>query len=91
MKETYVILFEKKKTVGKNFEDLSIHMRIIFKYNLRKWYLRIGRHSVLHGISYQCPLSSNSYEFDVHVSRHRDKFLIIIPTRCTNFSNLFFK
>jgi len=27
--------------------------------------------------------------FDVHVTVHRDKFLIIKPTRCTNFSNLF--
>ena len=28
--------------------------------------------------------------FDVHVTVHRDKFLKIKPTRCTNFSNLFF-
>jgi len=27
--------------------------------------------------------------FDVHVTVHRDKFLIIKPTRCTNFSHLF--
>jgi len=27
--------------------------------------------------------------FDVHVTVHRDKFLIIKPIRCTNFSNLF--
>jgi len=27
--------------------------------------------------------------FDVHLTVHRDKFLIIKPTRCTNFSNLF--
>ena len=27
--------------------------------------------------------------FDVHVTVHRVKFLIIKPTRCTNFSNLF--
>ena len=27
--------------------------------------------------------------FDVHVTVHRDKFLIIKPTRCTTFSNLF--
>jgi len=26
---------------------------------------------------------------DVHVTVHRDKFLIIKPSRCTNFSNLF--
>ena len=26
--------------------------------------------------------------FDVHVTVHRDKFLIIKPTRCTNFSYL---
>jgi hypothetical protein len=29
------------------------------------------------------------YGFDVHGSVHRDKFLIIKPTRCTNFWNLF--
>ena len=29
------------------------------------------------------------YFFDVHVTVDRDKFLIIKPTRCTNFSNLF--
>jgi len=28
-------------------------------------------------------------EFEVHVAAHRDKFLIIKPTRCNNFSNLF--
>ena len=27
--------------------------------------------------------------FDVHVTVHRDKFLIVKPSRCTNFSNLF--
>ena len=29
--------------------------------------------------------------FDIHVTVHHDKFLIIKPTRCTNFSNLFWK
>jgi len=29
------------------------------------------------------------YIFDVYVTVHRVKFLIIKPTRCTNFSNLF--
>jgi hypothetical protein len=28
-------------------------------------------------------------EFDVHMTVHRGKFLIIKPTRCTEFSNLF--
>ena len=28
-------------------------------------------------------------QLDIHVTVHRDKFLIIKPTRCTNFSNLF--
>ena len=27
--------------------------------------------------------------FDVHVTAYHDKFLIIKPTICTNFSNLF--
>jgi hypothetical protein len=30
-----------------------------------------------------------SIEFDIHVTMQCDKFLIINPTRCTNFSNLF--
>jgi hypothetical protein len=29
--------------------------------------------------------------FDVHVTVHRDKLLIIKLTRCTHFSNLFWK
>ena len=32
---------------------------------------------------------TNRWGFDVHMTMHRDKFLIIKPTRCTNFSNLF--
>ena len=32
---------------------------------------------------------TQSFVFDVHVTVHRDKFLIIKPTRCTNFSYLF--
>ena len=28
--------------------------------------------------------------FDAHVTLHHDKFLIIKPTRCTNFSKLYF-
>ena len=31
------------------------------------------------------------YKFYVHVTVHRDKFFIIKPTRCINFSNLFWK
>jgi hypothetical protein len=30
-------------------------------------------------------------ELDVHVTVHRVKFLKIKPTRCTNFSDLFFE
>jgi hypothetical protein len=30
-------------------------------------------------------------DFDIHVTVHPDKFLKIKPTRCTNFSNLFFE
>jgi len=29
------------------------------------------------------------FYFDVHVTVHRDKFLIVEPTRCTNFLNFF--
>jgi len=38
-----------------------------------------------------CSLQNGAWEFDVHVTVHRDKFLIIKPNRCTNFSNLFWK
>ena len=31
-----------------------------------------------------------SFIFDVHVAVHRDKFHIIEPTRCTNFSKFLF-
>jgi len=31
------------------------------------------------------------WDIDLHVTVRRDKFLIIKPTRCTNFSNLFLK
>jgi hypothetical protein len=37
-----------------------------------------------------CPETS-VHQFDVHVTAHRVKFLTIKPTRCTNFSNLFFE
>ena len=33
--------------------------------------------------------ADSALDFDVHVTVHRDKFLIIKPTRCTNFSDLF--
>jgi len=40
-----------------------------------------------------CPIQripiNRSIQFDVHVTMHRVKFLIIKPTRCINFSNLF--
>jgi len=49
--------------------------------------------------SIKCNMSCHNYNthhfaslffrLDVHVTVHRDKFLIIKPTRCTNFSNLF--
>jgi len=35
--------------------------------------------------------SENRIVFAVHMTVHRDKFLIIKPTRCTDFSNLFLK
>ena len=34
-------------------------------------------------------LLDNVLHFDFHVTVDRDKFLTIKPTRCTNFSNLF--
>ena len=43
--------------------------------------------TILHKITHS---SGNLlYIFDVHVTVHRDKFLIRKPTRCTNFSNFF--
>jgi hypothetical protein len=39
------------------------------------------------------PLKAQTYidEFDVLMTVYLDKFLIIKPTRCTNFSDLFLK
>jgi hypothetical protein len=34
-------------------------------------------------------LSEDFITFDIHVTMHGVKFLIIKPTRCTNFSDLF--
>ena len=34
-------------------------------------------------------LLTHCFQFDVLVTVHRDKFLTIKPTNCTNFSNLF--
>jgi len=44
-------------------------------------------------ISSQAPYSwtPSAYVFDVRVTVHRDKFLYNKPTRCTDFSNLFWK
>jgi len=38
---------------------------------------------------YKIVLQHVFYQFDVHVTVHRDKFPIIKPTRCTSFSNVF--
>jgi hypothetical protein len=48
----------------------------------------VGRRVVSKGFFRNCGLYEG-LEFDVHVTVHRDKFLIIKPTRCTNFSYLF--
>jgi len=47
--------------------------------------------SYKHNICYHknCSKYVSSDEFDIHVTVHRVTFLIIKPTRCTNFSNLF--
>jgi hypothetical protein len=56
------------------------------------------RHSVQrklpsNGIFFRIAIYSSHWTklvvFDVHVTVRRDKFIIIKPTRCTNFSNLF--
>jgi hypothetical protein len=38
--------------------------------------------------TYPHSIITNLCYLDVHVTVHRDQFLIIKPTRCTNFSNL---
>ena len=38
---------------------------------------------------YLSSLKMYIFNFDIHVTVHRDKFRIINPTRCTNFSVLF--
>ena len=53
----------------------------------RKFHWLIGVR--IHGIRITCGGQKTSFLFDVHVTVHRDKFLKMKPTRCTNFSNLF--
>ena len=64
-------------------------------YGLVGAYLRFSENCCL--FFYQCRLYTMAMEgartcvskFDVHVTVHRDTFLIIKRTGCTNFSNLF--
>ena len=50
-------------------------------------------HYAVYYIIHRDSNAGNSFAgiFDIHVPVHRDKFLIIIPTTCINFSNLFLK
>ena len=56
-----------------------------WKFRLVTWYVRLGSARVI----FIWPSCDRASWYDVHVTVHRDKFLIIKPTRCTNFSNLF--
>jgi hypothetical protein len=47
------------------------------------------KHSLMHGHGPHNVFLKTVIQFDVHVTVHRVKFLIIKPTRCTNFSNVF--
>jgi len=51
-------------------------------------YLVATKH-FLNYTEYKKVTSTNNKLSDIHVTVHRDKFLIIKPTRCTNFSSLF--
>ena len=65
------------KKLKKN-EPVSARFGIITRFNPLR--LHLTMHSTNYGL----------FHFDVQVTVHRDKFLLIKPTRCTNFSNLFF-
>jgi hypothetical protein len=56
------------------------------------WYFQTCTVEFLSHVSkilFEPVVSTCRSEFDVHVIVHRDKFCIIKPTRCTNFSILF--
>jgi hypothetical protein len=46
-------------------------------------------HVTVHRDKFDVHVTVHRDKFDVHVTVQRDKLLIIKPTRCTNFSNLF--
>jgi hypothetical protein len=67
-----------------------------FSLNTQQWYMSYRfADSLRAGSGWNCiygrgrELFRPPTYFEVHVTAHRDKFLIIKPTRCTNFSNLF--
>jgi len=53
----------------------------------------VPKHNLSFSLWVQFRICSNNqnHEFGVYVSVQHDKFLMIKPTRCTNFSNLFLK
>ena len=66
-----------------------IKLRQFMRLSDCKMYLKWGDGCSKRVWKYLNSIITNCEPFDVHVTVHRDKFLIIKPTRCTNFSNLF--
>jgi len=70
----------------------------IYKY-VQSYIITIHRHvsitlvKIIRASNNQCTISTQItvQKFDVHVTVHRVKFLVMKPTTCTNFSNLFLK
>jgi hypothetical protein len=72
-----VIFFLQKTKIHQSNCNNQVYPAFTCIYRTDSWFLR------------QRICLNTLLEFDVHVAVHRVKFLIIRPTRCTNFSNLF--
>jgi len=74
---------------------LTSKYKYLTHYNFFPFKINIRWNPKIHNFSYSSQGQSHlytctlKYKFDVHVTVHRVKFLMIKQTRCTNFSNLF--
>jgi len=77
----------------RRYKNLNKPIRCIFAFHVTNWLVETYDNRTYTEILAIWTdvrlLKRYTDEFDVHVTVHRDKFLIIIPTICTNFSNLF--
>jgi len=77
-----------QKCFSENHDVIKIMWKNTVKLDRPQVTIECGA-CALHARQPQAAESHLECEFDLHVTVHHDKFLIIKPTRCTNFSNLF--